>query len=33
MVLDATAPGDLMLLLGAQGMDRGRELLSSARTS
>lgn len=33
MVMEATAPGDLILLLGAQGMDRGRELLSSPRTS
>jgi UDP-N-acetylmuramoyl-L-alanyl-D-glutamate--2,6-diaminopimelate ligase len=33
MALAATAPGDLVLLLGAQGMDKGRELLSSARTS
>jgi UDP-N-acetylmuramoyl-L-alanyl-D-glutamate--2,6-diaminopimelate ligase len=33
MALDATAPGDLLLLLGAQGMDKGRELLSSGRTS
>jgi UDP-N-acetylmuramyl tripeptide synthase len=31
--LEATAPGDLILLLGAQGMDRGRERLSSGRTS
>ena len=31
--MDATAPGDLILLLGAQGMDRGRELLSSAGNS
>jgi len=31
--LQATAPGDLILLLGAQGMDRGRELLSSGRSS
>jgi UDP-N-acetylmuramoyl-L-alanyl-D-glutamate--2,6-diaminopimelate ligase len=27
MAMAATAPGDLMLLLGAQGMDRGRELI------
>jgi UDP-N-acetylmuramoyl-L-alanyl-D-glutamate--2,6-diaminopimelate ligase len=33
MALDATAPGDLLLLLGAQGMDKGRELLSSGRSS
>jgi UDP-N-acetylmuramoyl-L-alanyl-D-glutamate--2,6-diaminopimelate ligase len=33
MALDATAPGDLILLLGAQGMDRGRDLLSSAGSS
>jgi UDP-N-acetylmuramoyl-L-alanyl-D-glutamate--2,6-diaminopimelate ligase len=33
MALDATAPGDLVLLLGAQGMDKGRELLSSGRSS
>jgi UDP-N-acetylmuramoyl-L-alanyl-D-glutamate--2,6-diaminopimelate ligase len=33
MALEATAPGDLILLLGAQGMDRGRELISSAQTS
>ena len=33
MAMAATAPGDLILLLGAQGMDRGRELLSSRRTS
>jgi UDP-N-acetylmuramoyl-L-alanyl-D-glutamate--2,6-diaminopimelate ligase len=32
MALDATAPGDLILLLGAQGMDGGREVLSSGRT-
>ena len=31
--LEATAPEDLLLLLGAQGMDRGRELLSSAGSS
>ena len=30
VTLEATAPGDLILLLGAQGMDRGRELISSA---
>jgi UDP-N-acetylmuramoyl-L-alanyl-D-glutamate--2,6-diaminopimelate ligase len=28
MAMAATAPGDLILLLGAQGMDRGRELLA-----
>jgi UDP-N-acetylmuramoyl-L-alanyl-D-glutamate--2,6-diaminopimelate ligase len=28
LALDATAPGDLIMLLGAQGMDRGRELLN-----
>jgi UDP-N-acetylmuramoyl-L-alanyl-D-glutamate--2,6-diaminopimelate ligase len=33
MALDATRPGDLILLLGGQGMDRGRELISSGRTS
>ena len=33
MALDATAPGDLVLLLGAQGMDKGRELLSSGQSS
>jgi len=33
MALEATAPGDLIVLLGAQGMDRGRELLSSGRTT
>jgi hypothetical protein len=31
--LDATRPGDLILLLGAQGMDRGRELISSRGTA
>jgi UDP-N-acetylmuramoyl-L-alanyl-D-glutamate--2,6-diaminopimelate ligase len=33
MALAATAPGDLVLLLGAQGMDKGRELVSSGRSS
>ena len=33
MAMAATAPGDLMLLLGAQGMDQGRELVSSERSS
>jgi UDP-N-acetylmuramoyl-L-alanyl-D-glutamate--2,6-diaminopimelate ligase len=33
MMMEATAPGDLILLLGAQGMDKGREILSSVRTS
>jgi UDP-N-acetylmuramoyl-L-alanyl-D-glutamate--2,6-diaminopimelate ligase len=31
--LEATAPGDLIVLLGAQGMDNGREALSSGRSS
>jgi UDP-N-acetylmuramoyl-L-alanyl-D-glutamate--2,6-diaminopimelate ligase len=33
MAMEATAPGDLILLLGAQGMDKGREFLNSGRTS
>jgi UDP-N-acetylmuramyl tripeptide synthase len=33
LVMDATVPGDLVLLLGAQGMDRGREAISSGRSS
>jgi UDP-N-acetylmuramoyl-L-alanyl-D-glutamate--2,6-diaminopimelate ligase len=33
MAMDATAPGDLVLLLGAQGMDRGRDLIRLERTS
>jgi UDP-N-acetylmuramoyl-L-alanyl-D-glutamate--2,6-diaminopimelate ligase len=35
MAMEATAPGDLILLLGAQGMDRGREIagVSSGRNS
>src|SRR5262245_2565301 len=35
MAMEATTPGDLILLLGAQGMDRGRELagVSSGRSS
>jgi UDP-N-acetylmuramoyl-L-alanyl-D-glutamate--2,6-diaminopimelate ligase len=33
IAMEATAPGDLILLLGAQGMDQGRELLSSAGSS
>jgi UDP-N-acetylmuramoyl-L-alanyl-D-glutamate--2,6-diaminopimelate ligase len=32
MAMDATAPGDLVLLLGAQGMDRGRDLITLERT-
>jgi UDP-N-acetylmuramoyl-L-alanyl-D-glutamate--2,6-diaminopimelate ligase len=32
-VMAATTPGDLVLLLGAQGMDAARDLLSSGRTS
>ena len=33
MAMEATAPGDLVLLLGAQGMDRGRDLIELERTS
>ena len=31
--INRRTPGDLMLLLGAQGMDRGRELVNSGRSS
>jgi len=33
VALERTEPGDLILLIGAQGMDRGRELLELAESS